>query len=177
MATCNFRTQDGFPLFCTRIFDGNSYEDEESGEIHYTGFDEWYFDRCNDRIEELNRTLKYYEITLESGYYEGVQVYLNEKTNARCDVPLTKYYTAKEWKDYRSEEKRWYGRNYDFDLSYSERKKSEQKEINRIIEFCRTVLKDDYEFDEYVCTERYSNGEACYDLASNERARLYNAVA
>lgn len=32
-------------------------------------------------------------------------------------------------------------------------------------------------FQEYVCTARFSNGEAWYDLASNSRARLKSVVA
>ena len=172
MATCNFREQNGFPLFCTRIFDGEYYEDEETGESYYTDFDEWHFDYCQKKLDDLNRTLEYYEITLESGYYEGVQVYLNEKTKCYGDVPLTKYYTAKDWAEYRKDEKDSYGYYIDFDLPYAERKKAEQKEIKRIIEFCETVLKNDFDFSEYVCTARFSNGEAIYEQANNVRARI-----
>ena len=34
-----------------------------------------------------------------------------------------------------------------------------------------------YGFQEYVCTARFSNGEAWYQLASNPRARLKSVVA
>lgn len=173
MATCNFRTQDGFPLFATRLFDGGYYEDEETGEMCYQDFDEWHFDYCKEKLDELNRMLKYYEIKLESGYYEGVQVVLEAKEGAE----LTEDYTAKNWNDNRKEYRRYYGYYYEFDLPYSERKKAEQREIKRIIEFCRTVLKDNFAFDEYVVTGRFSNGETLYDLASSKRAILYNAVA
>lgn len=168
MATCNFRTQDGFPLFATRLFDGYSYEDEETGETLYQDFDEWHFDYCQKKLDELNRTLHYYKITLESGYYEGVQVVLCAKENAE----LTEDYTAKDWNDNRKEYRRYYGYCYEFDLPYCERKKAEQREIKRIIDFCRTVLKEQFEFDEYVCTARFSNGEAIYEKASNFRFRV-----
>lgn len=168
MATCNFRTQDGFPLFATRLFDGYAYEDEETGEKRYCDFDEWHFDYCQKKLDELNRTLKYYEITLESGYYEGVQVVLGAKENAE----LTADYTAKDWNENRKEYRRYYGYYYEFDLPYRERIKAEQREIKRIIEFCRTVLKNNFAFEEYVCTARFSNGEAWYEQADNVRARI-----
>lgn len=168
MATCNFRTQDGFPLFATRLFDGYAYEDEETGEICYQGFDEWHFDYCQKKLDELNRTLNYYKITLESGYYEGVQVVLETQNG----VELTEDYTAKDWNDYRKEYRRYYGNCYEYDLPYAERKKAERREIKRIIEFCRTVLKNDFAFDEYVYIARFNNGAAIYGQADNVRARI-----
>lgn len=168
MATCNFRTQDGFPLFCTSIFDGYEYEDEETGATCYTDFDEWHFNYCQKKIDELNNGLKYYKITLESGYYCGVQVILEEQD----DEAFTRDYTAKEWAQERKFYRRRYGYFYEFDLPYSERKKAESREIKRIIKFCKTVLKEQFYFDEYVCTARFSNGEALYEKASNFRARV-----
>ena len=172
MATCNFREQDGFPLFATCLFDGYSYEDED--ECGFVPFDEWHFDYCKGKCDELNESLKYYKITLESGYYEGVQVVLEEAEDG-CGsrwAKLTKDYTAGEWAEERRFEKEYYGYYCEFDLPYAERKKAEQREIERIIEFCRTVLKNDFAFDEYVCTARFSNGEARYEQASNVRARI-----
>lgn len=50
---------------------------------------------------------------------------------------------------------------------------SEVRKINRkLAEFAKA-----YGFQEYVCTARFSNGEAWYQLASNPRARLKSVVA
>ena len=172
MATNNFRTQDNFPLFCTRYFDGYEYENEETGEIEFCESDYYDFERAEKTIEKFNAELKYYQIRLESGYYAGVQIILEEQSNANGDIPLTDYYTPSEWKDYRAEEKHYYGRYYEFDLPYSLRVKAEQRERRKIEQYCRTVLKDYYDFDEYVCTARFSNGEAWYGLASEQINRI-----
>ena len=169
MATNNFRTQDNFPLFCTRYFDGYKYQDEESGETLYFEADYYEFKSAKEMLEQFNAGLSYYRIRLESGYYAGVQIILEEQDNAE----LTEYYTADEWKIYRASEKeRYYGENYYFDMPYSLRVKAEQRERKKIEQYCRTVLKDYYDFDEYVCTARFSNGEAWYELASNQKNKI-----
>ena len=173
MATNNFRTQDNFPLFCTRYFDGYEYENEETGEIEFCESDYYAFEQAEKTIAEFNAELSYYRIRLESGYYAGVQIILEEQSNANGDIPLTAYYTPSEWKIYRASEKeRYYGENYYFDMPYSLRVKAEQRERRKIEQYCRTVLKDYYDFDEYVCTARFSNGEALYGLASEQKNRI-----
>lgn len=168
MATNNFRTQDNFPLFCTRYFDGYEYENEETGEIEFCESDYYDFERAEKTIEKFNAELKYYQIRLESGYYAGVQIILEEQK----DVELTEYYTAAEWNRNRKEYRNYYGYYYEFDLPYSLRVKAEQRERRKIEQYCRTVLKDYYDFDEYVCTARFSNGEAWYGLASEQQNRI-----
>lgn len=156
MATNNFRTQDNFPLFCTRYFDGYEYEND------------YEFEQAEELLEQFNAELSYYRIRLESGYYAGVQIILEEQN----DVELTEYYTADEWKRNRKEYRNYYGYYYEFDMPYFLRVKAEQRERKKIEQYCRTVLKDYYDFDEYVCTARFSNGEALYDLASNQKNRI-----
>ena len=170
MATSNFETQKGFPLFATKQFDGFYYEDEETGEqVWYEG-DEWAYRQAQDEIEEFSENLKYYGIELKGGYYSGAQVVLTRKSDTAED------YTAEQWAYSRKEEKQYYGGYYDFDLPYAERVKAEQREIRQIINYCRTALHDRYGFDEYVVTARFSNGETWYGLANEERNRLKAAA-
>lgn len=177
MATNNFRTQDNFPLFATTIFDGYYYEDEETGEGKYFDGDTWLYEYAEKKIEEFNNSLQYYRISLESGYYSGVQIILEEKQGVYVYIPHSGDFTPKEWKELRAEEKKNYGRYHDFDLPYAERVKAERKEIAKIERYCRTVLQEEYSFDEYVCTARFDNGEAFYGLASNESNKIKSKIA
>lgn len=172
MATNNFIMQKDFPLFYTRYFDGYEYENEETGETEFYESDCYGFEQAEKLIEQFNAELSYYRIRLEPGYYSGVQIILEGQSNANGDIPLTAYYTPSEWKDYRAEEKYYYGKNYEFDMPYSLRVKAEQRERKKIEQYCRTVLKDYYDFDEYVCTAKFSNGEAWYGLASEQKNRI-----
>ena len=147
MATNNFIMQKDFPLFYTHYFDGYEYENEETGEIEFYESDCYEFEQAEKLLEQFNAELSYYRIRLEPGYYFGAQINLEEQD----DVELTNHYNADEWKHYRADEKRYYGKNYDYDMPYSLRVKAEQRERKKIEQFCRTVLKDYYDFDEYVC--------------------------
>lgn len=178
MATCNFTTQNNFPLFATKHFDGYYYEDEDTGETEYVeNIDFNGFEQAQKLVDEFNGGLNYFQLRLECGYYNGVQTLLEDKTDSYGCAFLTKYYSAADWKKGRAEEKAYYGCYDDFDMSYSDRKKAEQRELRKILNFCRTKLKDLYDFDEYVCTARFSNGETLYGLASNERNRIKAAIA
>lgn len=177
MATSNFETQKGFPLFATEQFDGFYYEDEETGETAWADGDSWSFRQAQDEIEEFSENLKYYGIELKGGYYSGVQVVLTRKTDINgYEKEYAGDYSAKMWNQNRKEEKRYYGGYYDFDLPYAARLKAEQREIRQIINYCRTTLHDRYGFDEYVVTAKFSNGETWYGLANEERNRLKAAA-
>ena len=175
MATSNFRTQDIFPLFATTIFDVEDYEDEETGETVNGFFDQWYCDYCQEKIDEFNEQLEYYRLDIEGGYYCGVQIVLNEK---HPDAALASECSREYWKECRAEEKQypytyyW----YEFDLPYSKRLLAEQREIKKAMKYCRTYLKDEFEFDEYAVAYRFGNGETGYIKVNNDRARLIAAV-
>ena len=174
MATGNFRTQDNFPLFASKHFDGFYETDEETGEEIFFDGDPLEIKFCEKRIDQLNDSLNFYKLSLESGYYNGVQCVLEEKDGAE----LSDYYTPEEWRE-RRKEKNAYPYYYyynDYAFSYSQQKREEQREIRKIINFCRTILKDEFEFDEYVVTARFSNGETWYGLASEQRAKMKAAA-
>lgn len=165
MATANFVTQDNFPLFATEIFDAHEYEDDETGE---TVLDDWtgyiFFQDCKAEIEQLNSTLKYYQLELRDGYYGSTQLYLAEQhegaTTADC--------TAEEWRKARQEAKRYPGCYYswEFELPYAEQKRAELRELAKITAFCRGTLCEEYAFHEYTVYAHFSNGETLYELAA-----------
>lgn len=164
MATSNFRTQDDFPLFATTIFDPYEYEDEDTGETLYSDGDAWLFRYCQKQIDELNATLEFYELRLEDGHYSGVQTFLERRERGGCAVPLSEDYTAKEWREMRAEARKYPGSYYSWEFSrpYSEQVRAEQREREKIINFCKTVLNREFAFDEYAVSARFSNGETWY---------------
>lgn len=108
---------------------------------------------------DFNRGLLFHEVKLQSGYYSGVQFYVE------INHDLT------EDQDYSNDDCHYY---FDCCRSVAYRKyASEVRKINRkLAEFAKA-----YGFQEYVCTARFSNGEAWYQPASNPRARLKSVVA
>ena len=127
-----------------------------------------YYDECaayderqeiEDKLLDFNRGLLFHEVKLQSGYYSGVQFYVE------INHDLT------EDQDYSNDDCHYY---FDCCRSVAYRKyASEVRKINRkLAEFAKA-----YGFQEYVCTARFSNGEAWYQLASNPRARLKSVVA
>lgn len=161
MATANFRTQNNFPLFATNYFDAQEYEDEETGETVYDENSGYFLLRdCEREIEKLNRELHFYRLELRDGYYSGVQLYLSEQH----DGETTDGYTREEWRDNRREASRYPGNYYywEFARPYSEQKRAEQREREKIERFCRGFLREIYDFHEYGISARFSNGETWY---------------
>lgn len=111
------------------------------------------------RLNEAAYGLMFHKITLRSGYYTGVQFYVEVEHDLTED------------KDYTNDDCHYY---FDCCRSVAYRKyEAEIRKINRKL----AALGKEYGFQEYVCTARFSNGEAWYDLASNSRARLKSVVA
>ena len=161
MATGNFYTQADFPLFATSIFEIEDYIDDETGESCEGFFDEWHFDFCQKKIEEFNDSLQFFRLDLQSGYYSGIQTVLNP---ARSEIALSADYTAKEWREMRKEARDCPGSVYswNFTLPYAEQVKTEKKEKQKILSFCRKYLKNEFGFDEYGISARFSSGETWY---------------
>ena len=88
-----------------------------------------------------------------------------------CGAIMSADATETEDKDYTNDDCHYY---FDCGRSVAYRKyEAEIRKINRKL----AALGKEYGFQEYVCTARFSNGEAWYDLASNSRARLKSVVA
>ena len=178
MSAANFCTMRDFPLFakdyyeeakrcpeCGAIMDTDAVSCEDCGceELEdYTYFNQFQCDEEWEEItslmDELNRDLMFHKVEMRSGYYTGVQFYVE------VDHDLAD-------EDYSNDECHYY---FDCCRSVAYRKyAAEVRKINRKL----TAWGKGYGFQEYVCIARFSNGEAMYDLASNPRARLKAAVA
>lgn len=179
MSAANFCTMRDFPLFakdynedakrcpeCGAIMSVDATECDfcECNELE----DYQYFDECaayDDNkiigavLDSFNYGLMFHKITLRSGYYTGIQFYVEVEHDLTED------------KDYTNDDCHYY---FDCCRSVAYRKyEAEIRKINRKL----AALGKEYGFQEYVCTARFSNGEAWYDLASNSRARLKSVVA
>ena len=142
MGAANFQTMRDFPLFARDFSD----------EIEY-------YDICDivqSDLDYVNRDLLFHKITMQSGYYTGVQFYVE------AEHDLGEY-------DYDNEECHYY-----FDCCRSVAYRKYQSEINKINRKLKRMAKL-YGFDEFVCTGRFSNGEALFSRVT-PRTRLYAAV-
>lgn len=153
MSTPNFRTQDNFPLYC---FDDSGMEWWEAQD---------YFGALKNEMEALNSGLTFFRITLKSGYYVGVQFYV-EMTDDADNAGFTP--DGDRYAD--NDSCRWY-----LDMCYSEARRkfgSEARKVQKLM----AKLADAWFFERYVCTAIFSNGEAIYDKADNPRAVLKAAA-
>lgn len=154
MSTANFRTQSNFPLYCYDDSDMEYWEAED------------FFSAIKEELDALNSDLTFYQITLRSGYYCGVQFYV-EMTSWADEAGFDED-GATRWAD--NESCRYY---LDMYLSEAKRKfETETRKVNRLM----AKMADAWGFEEYVCVARFSNGEAMYAKASNKRARLKAAA-
>lgn len=178
MSTANFFTMRDFTLFakdyyaaakrcpkCGAIMDKDANECDycDCKELEdYTYFDQFLADEewneITSLMDELNRDLMFHKVEMRSGYYIGVQFYVE----AEYDL---------DEEDYSNNDCHYY---FDCCRSVAYRKyAAEVRKINRKL----AAWGKEYGFQEYVCVARFSNGETLYDLASNPRARLKSAVA
>lgn len=177
MSAANFCTMRDFSLFvkdyyqeakrcpdCGMVLDADAEECQDCGckELEdYAYFDQidcdFDWDKITELMDELNRDLMFHKVEMRSGYYQGVQFYVEIEHDL-----------AEE--DYSNNDCHYY---FDCCRSVAYRKyAAEVRKINRkLAEWGR-----DYGFQEYVCTARFSNGEAWFEPASNPRARLKAAV-
>ncbi len=161
MSCPNFEMQKNFPLFVSTAFDPQEYEDEETGETVFDMEGDWMlFKDCEREIEKLNSKLHFYRLELRGGHYCGMQLYLTEQR----DGATTDGYTREEWRENRREASRFPGSFYSWEFArpYSEQKRAEQREREKIKRFCRGFLREVYDFHEYGISARFSNGETWY---------------
>jgi hypothetical protein len=113
----------------------------------------FYEDIMKD-LEEENAGLLFHEITIESGYYEGLQLYVT-LTHAADNAGLTE--NGPEYVD--NESTRYY---LDLCRSAAIRKyEAEQRKVNRIL----AKIGRAYGMDKLAIYARFSNGETWYTKA------------
>lgn len=142
MATVNFRTMQDFPLFV------RDFEDE---------FDAYDTCECiKERLTEANGKLMFHSISLEDGYYFGVQFFVDEEYDpTELDNDDCRYY---------------------FDCCRSVAIRRYNSENNKIERMLRLLAKE-FGFDEVYCSGIFGDGTATYTVVrSNERSRLLRAA-
>lgn len=152
MSTPNFWTQADFPLFAHDL----TTKDEAGNDCNMDWLETEDFCECiHADLDEINDNLLFHKIILKSGYYVGVQFYVEINHDpSGYDNDDCQY----EFGWCRSVTLRRYA--------------GEQTKINRALK----KLARGYGFMELVCIGVFSNGEAIYERASNPRARLKAAA-
>lgn len=175
MSAPNFRIMRDFPLFAKEFYVEakqcpacGAIQDAQNERCEFCDTNEeledcCYFDdvECEDvcdiirsELDDLNSEYMFHKITLESGYYSGVQLYVE------VEHDLHGY-------DYDNDECHYY-----FDCCRSVAYRKYQSEINKINRKLSNLAKR-YGFDELVCTGWFSNGETRFSIAT-PRTRLYS---
>ena len=160
MSAANFKSMDNFPLIvageeyvkvCPEcgVSNGNDADVCEDCGASLADvdsvYDEWGMDsmasEMNHAAEDLNFYLRFHEVSVESGYYSGVQFYVHEKYDVESmDNEDT---------------------NYEFGMCRSVALRKYKSEVNFI---CRKLreAKDNLGLMELGVTARFSNGEVWY---------------
>lgn len=145
MSAPNFRTMENFPLFLLDT-DEMSWLDVQ-----------FLMDDLKPALDNMNDDLMFHEISVESGYYTGLQFYVEELHDPN---------------DYDNEDCHYY-----FDSCRSVAIRKFDREINKINRMLRDLAAD-YGFEQYYCSARFSNGEAWYSKVQNTvRSRVRQAVS
>ena len=162
MGTCNFHSMKNFDLwavddFYYKICPECGFGGQDGDECEYCGadlsdvdpqFDDvaemvFYEDILRD-LEEINAGLLFHEISIKSGYYAGLQLYV-ELNNAADYAGFTDNESAREY--------------FDLCRSHAIRKyEAEQRKINKIL----AKIGGAYGMDKLAIYARFSNGETWY---------------
>lgn len=139
--TSNFWSMDNFPIWA------KTYEE----------FDDYAFDKetkqINNKIDNFNNTLIFHTVELKSGYYQGVQFYVDYKYRVNRNNELYDFETDEDVQE-----------EYDFDGKFNtivEMQKGYEEEIDVINNWLEHVGKD-FGFEKYGVVARFSNGETMY---------------
>ena len=104
------------------------------------------YDGFKEVMEELNDNLTFHEITFKSGYYDGVQLYVEEKENPH---------------ELDNEDCRYY-----YDMCRSQAIRKYDAEIRKINKWMDKVATQ-HGWKELYCLGIFSNGEAIYEYAKH----------
>lgn len=167
MATANFWTMENFPLWARDFYEKckicpecNVMQDSENDECEFCGhdlsdieseslYDEYEAEYICDEIKTKlkNIDLMFHTIELKSGYYSGVQFYVetkdfDEDENGELDIDN-------------------YDAHYYYDMCRSQARRKYKTEINKINKLLKELGKE-YGFNAYGVSARFSNGETWY---------------
>lgn len=154
MATGNFATQKNFPLIVAN--------DDAIREYlclgHLTELEDFdyivYFENLKAYLEELNTNTELFEITIENGYYEGIQLWIFPK-HYGCE-------TVEKYVDFMLENIESYEdkQEYHDDVEYYS--EEFEKELSQLFDNMEKI-KNLMNMFELEVVARFSNGETLYD--------------
>ena len=173
MGTCNFNSMKNFDLWAV---DGSRFYAKRCPECEYSNdgdecelcgadltdvledFDDlaemFFYEDILADLEEVNKDLLFHEITIESGYYSGLQLYVT-LSHAADHAGFTE--NGPEYVD--NESTRYY---LDLCRSAAIRKyEAEQRKVNKIL----AKIGRAYGMDKLAVYARFSNGETWYTKA------------
>ena len=173
MGTCNFNSMTNFDLWavsssrfynklcpaCSCSNDGEICEicgaDLSDVSAEFDELEEMtFYENILEDLEEINRDLLFHEISIESGYYDGLQLYVT-LTHAADHAGFTD--AGPEYLDNESAQ-------YYFDLCRSaaiRKYEAEQRRINKLL----AKIGRAYGMDKLAIYARFSNGETWYTKA------------
>lgn len=142
MATANFYNQKNFDLYVKAYESEDGYSEFEA-DIFYDDIFNGY-DGFKEVMEKFNDDLIFHSLEFQSGYYDGVQLYVKEKENPHeLDNEDCKYY---------------------YDMCRSQAIRKYDTEINKINKWMKKVAVE-YGWKKINCLGVFSNGEAIYEYA------------
>ena len=172
MGTCNFHSMTNFDLWAIDDFyfkvcpeclcgglDGDECEicgaDLSDVSPEFDEIEEMtFYENVLEELEEINQGLLFHEISIKSGYYAGLQLYV-ELNHAADHAGFTD--AGPEYLDNESA-------HYYFDLCRSaaiRKYEAEQRKINKLLE----KIGRAYGMDKLAIYARFSNGETWYTKA------------
>ena len=166
MSTANFRPMEyGMPMVCggMNFFEQKEAYEKEYGEEYTPGMfymdTEEEFSEAQRMAENFTVKLKFHDVTVIGGYYEGFQFWVEEKYSGYFDLD-------KESRDCIDNE----DAKYYFDMYRSQVLRAAEAEKRKIERWLESLNGNG--FNILVCTGRFSDGSATYGKRSNARARL-----
>ena len=151
MATCNYIKQPYFDLY-HNLFEYEPYDDAEPC------FDEDLYYHTKNFLDNINKDLQFFEITLKDGYYDGVQTFVT--STAYGDLPYE--FDAIDFLEYSDEYDGKEIYNYTHNNRYVLKRKI-QAEMNKINFDILPQLIDICNFERLGVVGRFSNGEVIYE--------------
>lgn len=177
MSTANFDSRQlGFPLYvhddlyakvcpeCGAWCDPSEPECWECGasladaDVRYDelGMEDLY-DCVTRDLKDINSSLLFFDVSVKSGYYAGMQLDVNWKKIGWMGV-------AGDPEELDNDDAHFY-----FDCCRSEMLRKYEREQRKLGKALKE-LADSYGFEEIVCVGVFSNGEAVYERAGTVRA-------
>lgn len=170
MSAPNFCVMDEFPLFvvddqymkrcpcCGLYMDAEAEECEECGasledvEAEYDDFmTNDLFSMIQQDIKDNAPYLEFFEVTVQGGYYTGMQLYVEDKHDCFPE-------------QYDNDDCHYY-----FDCCRSRAIRKRAAEVRKVEKYMRKIARQ-YGMDEYYCGGIFSNGEAVYDKVPDQNA-------